>query len=362
MASNSCPDAFTNVHPILQFAAACVFFVVTLCTLIAMAQVKKGHPNAKKLLGKTYLGSLLLTLFGYALFILAIVLRECDVNSHEDYFKWVTVFTILFSIAKWLLLVLVVYTLNEVLDQHHGHDRSYFKFHNRRYSKFIPGFILVIMGLLTCVFIGINCYYYSHRDSGDVGMKFALAYYFLYLVSVIAGFVLALVNLISMRSRGIPRGKLMFWTMALYSCMFIWVIFTVAEIASRLTHSDYYLYDNFYRASVWIENLFQALAWIFLIVIAKSTVFSGAVMNATIPEYTAMTSTYPPSDSQPTELPCAPVPLSQYQQQTHPILPQQQSGYTYHSGPPFPPQQQWHYPQQPVYNELPSNRPAAQLE
>jgi len=57
--TSSCPNAFQGEnHAISFFVAYCIFFLVPLFTLIAMARIRKRHPGAKRLLGPVYIISL----------------------------------------------------------------------------------------------------------------------------------------------------------------------------------------------------------------------------------------------------------------------------------------------------------------
>lgn len=133
------------------------------------------------------------------------MLRECRTTDPYSYYQWGIAFIIFFRLSIFLLLVLVVYNMNNLLRQIHGHNPSYF--------KFIYGFILVVMGALTCGLIGIQCYNFSVAgfvSSGDFlyneEIRLGLAYYVMYLVSVLAAGALATATIVSMRARGTPRG------------------------------------------------------------------------------------------------------------------------------------------------------------
>ncbi|KAF2796596.1 hypothetical protein K505DRAFT_359177 [Melanomma pulvis-pyrius CBS 109.77] len=355
--SSSCPGAFQyDSRELAQsraayFAEYCVFFLVALFILIAMRRVKKRHGNAKRLLGPIYLVSLLFALLGNALLIVATMLQECRTTDFRSFYQWAIAFLLFFRLSNFLLLVLVVYNVNDLLRQLHGHNPSYF--------KFIYGFILAIMGALTCGLVGIQCYnasvsaYVSSGPSlGDAEIRLRLAYYVLYLVSILAAGALAAATVVSMRARGTPRGNLTGWTIALMFSMFLWTLFTVIEYASNFTDQgfDY----KVYLAFSWIENTSQAFSWICMLFIAKSTVLAGVAVNhGTSQIYNNQTPTYPPTLQQQSQPAYAPVPVpqqQQYQQQQQNHLP-----YTFHTGaPPPPPQQQYYYQQQPVYNGTPN--------
>jgi hypothetical protein len=137
-----------------------------------------------------------------ALQIISTLLAECDVFSYFwDAYKILIPATIFFNLAYFLLLVVVVFNVNNFLRQHHGHNPSHF--------KYIYGFVLVVVGGVTAGLIGVQCWNYSIYFADDYSRNFIyaqlrirLAFEVLYMLAVITASVMATATIVSMRSRG----------------------------------------------------------------------------------------------------------------------------------------------------------------
>jgi hypothetical protein len=278
-----------------------------------------------------------------ALLIIATLLNQCDtLDNPYDYYKLLIPITIFENLAHFLLLVVVVYGVNSLLRQHHGHNPSYF--------NFIYGFILVVVGGLCAGLIGISCwndsvyasaYYNGTHLYAEVYVR--LTYFVLYLLAVIAASIMAAATIFSMRARGainrvssptylapssVPLTRhqnLITWTVAIMFSMLFSAILYVAESAVYFT--DGYFSIGTSQAFNWLEAIFSAFAWICLLVIAKSNVLDMSMHNSLPQVYNAQNPAYDP------------VPVPQ----------QQQLPYTVHNGAPPPLQQQqpYYYQQQP---------------
>src|SRR4051812_22075765 len=86
---------------------------------------------------------------GYGLLIIATVLLQCHTGEPKSYYQWAISFFLFFRLSSFLLLVVVVYTVNDLFRKYHGHNPVYF--------KIIYGVILGVIGALTCAFIGVIC-------------------------------------------------------------------------------------------------------------------------------------------------------------------------------------------------------------
>jgi hypothetical protein len=175
-----------------------------------------------------------------------------------------------------LLLVVVVWTLNTMLRAQLGHSTTVFK------AIYIV--IVAIMGALTCVLIGLACYNdWTQTQVGrvrytvylfDVEAKYRVAYHTLYLLSVLASGGLAVMTIMSLRSKRHPAGDLIGWVIALTAVMAFWVII-------RLVMGAAYLNDNYYSweealALSWLSLLGQVLSFIFILCIAKHQSWNGS--------------------------------------------------------------------------------------
>jgi hypothetical protein len=114
---------------------------------------------------------------------------------------------VIIYIAYWLLLVVVVYSLNTMLRQQLDRPSAI--------TKAIPAAIVVIMGVLSGALAGIRGYIYSEQprtlfrslyDLLEAQQKLTAAYYSLYLVSLLASGGLALNSIMTLRRTSKPTG------------------------------------------------------------------------------------------------------------------------------------------------------------
>lgn len=201
------------------------------------------------------------------------------------------------------------------------------------------------MGALTCVLIGLTSYitwvlsqsYLSRRRSvyslALAVQKLQVAYYALYLVSLLVSGGLALKTIMSLRSRRHPTGvsgdirtcnfasltmlqDLIGWVIALFIAMIFWVVLTIVFAAWNLQFIDTDIDTS--AALSWLLCLAQALSCIFVLCIAKHVSWN----KATTIEPMTGTNVYAPVAHQ-----------SQYVHNTNP------------NG-----QQAYYYQQAPIYN------------
>jgi hypothetical protein len=135
---------------------------------------------------------------GYACSIIATVLLQCEATEIYSIYRLQIPITIFINLSYWFLLFVVVFTLNSMLRQQLGH--------------------VGIMGALTAGKIGLSSYInWSQtevgwsRSSYNRGLvltlqQYNVAYYSLYLVSVLVSGGLALMSIMSLRSRRSPAG------------------------------------------------------------------------------------------------------------------------------------------------------------
>lgn len=152
---------------------------------------------------------------GFTLLVVSVTLLECGV-IFRNFFDFQIAYTLFFSLGNYLLLVIVVWGLNTILVGRLNSSRSAIK----AITLVVTGF----MGLLTAALIGLSCFIaWRNTEAGrdtlvtndqfekylDVLLsyqKYVLAYWVLYLLSVIAAGGLAISTLIRMRSRNILVG------------------------------------------------------------------------------------------------------------------------------------------------------------
>jgi hypothetical protein len=147
---------------------------------------------------------------GYACSIIATVLLQCEATEIYSIYRLQIPITIFINLSYWFLLFVVVFTLNSMLRQQLGHTSTIYK------GALIA--IVGIMGALTAGKIGLSSYInWSQtevgwsRSSYNRGLvltlqQYNVAYYSLYLVSVLVSGGLALMSIMSLRSRRSPAG------------------------------------------------------------------------------------------------------------------------------------------------------------
>jgi hypothetical protein len=149
----------------------------------------------------------------YACSIISTVLQQCDVGASMSYYSWSIAIVIFSYISYWLFLVVIVFTLNAML------RRQLDVGHSNTVYKIIPLAIVGIMGLLSCALAGLTAYT-NHSlatsrflsASSDLYLiiidqtRLNLAYWVLYLVSVLVSGALALMTILSLRKAGKAGG------------------------------------------------------------------------------------------------------------------------------------------------------------
>jgi hypothetical protein len=144
----------------------------------------------------------------FALEILTETLQQCNQVNLSSYYNLNIVITVFYGIGIWCLLVVVVWTLNSMLRKRLGRTP--------KISKIVCLFIVVFMGLFTCVHISLQCYHlWLNTPAGlfstmpafvEEVIHISLAFWVLYLASVLVSGALALVAIQSMRSKHVSGG------------------------------------------------------------------------------------------------------------------------------------------------------------
>jgi hypothetical protein len=145
---------------------------------------------------------------GLILEISATLVNECGrsdpYRDWKTYYNLVISYTVFFHISQFLLLVVFVWGINSLLNNHLGNRPSSL--------KMIYGVVLTITALLLVVYTGLLCYvYYRHSHYSDgfgywSGLTSArniigLVYWILYILIVIASGTLSIMGLLRLRKR-----------------------------------------------------------------------------------------------------------------------------------------------------------------
>lgn len=256
--------------------------------LVAPGTVSCARSPERKAILLTEYSSLLLIL-------LAVTLLECGV-IWRNYYDFQIAFNLFFNLANYLLLVIVVWGVNTTLI---GRLKS-----GQSAVKVITLVLSGFMGLLTAALIGLSGYIaWSRTPAGNATLesdtslekyidvllsyqRYALAYWVLYLLSVIAAGGLAIATLIRMRSRNILVGvgfhtisslismltqsqDIFFWTAALFFSMLFWVIFQIIPFAAGVANASN-IQPVTYIAIQYLNDFFLLFSYISLIFLSKS--------------------------------------------------------------------------------------------
>ncbi|ORY12641.1 hypothetical protein BCR34DRAFT_600525 [Clohesyomyces aquaticus] len=269
---SSCPGAFKDsayTNSIPYFVDYVLFFVFDIAILIAIFKTRKNYSNSKKLLGWALILSVLFNIIGYALLIIATVLRECYVGSYESYYSWAVAYGVFFNIANYLLLVVVVLFVNSHLRAPLGGSTTVY--------KVFYGVVLAFMGLMTAPKLGISAYNswvssqtYSSRSVTFIRepyYNFVIAYTVFYLLSILGAGALMLSSISQLKKRGTPTHGLIGWAAFLISSLFVVYVFLLAD--SAILVSDTFPSRQVYIAFAYVPDFFSAMALVAIICIAK---------------------------------------------------------------------------------------------
>jgi hypothetical protein len=182
----------------------------------------------------------------------------------------IAIFSYLFF---WLLFVVVVFTLNSMLQHQLNHSKSIF--------KIILLLIVGLMGLLSVALAGITAYinyesprsdfyYENYADLStviDASLKLRVAYYALYLVSLLVSGGLALATMLSLRRERKAGSGLIGWVIVLIAAMLLWVIIILINSSWYLNGIDISLETSLILS--YVLSFGQALACIVILCIAK---------------------------------------------------------------------------------------------
>jgi hypothetical protein len=135
-------------------------------------------------------------------------LQQCGQANLSSFYNLNIVATVFYGIGYWSLLVVVVWTLPSMLRERL--DRK------SKLSRAICLATVVFMGFFTCVNIGLQCYHlwlntvdglYSGQPAFfEEQLRIGLAYWVLYLASILAAGALVLLAMQPMRSKHASGG------------------------------------------------------------------------------------------------------------------------------------------------------------
>jgi hypothetical protein len=216
--------------------------------------------------------------------MVATVLQQCNVtDSIYSYSDWYVAVVIFGYLSLWLLLVVVVFTLNTMLQKQLGHSNSIL--------KILLLAIIGVMGLLTVALAALTAYlnyerprsYYDsyYGDYSDLSAivdattKLRTAYFALYLLSLLASGGLALTSMLSLRRESKAAARLIGWLIVLTAAMLLWVI--IALIYSSWDLRNIYYSVETSIAMSYIQSFGQAVACIIILCIAKHACWGSQI-------------------------------------------------------------------------------------
>jgi hypothetical protein len=138
----------------------------------------------------------------YALLIISTMLQECETTDYYSYYDWLIVYIIFNWIGYYLLLVVIVWSVNSVLCERLKLDET-----GQKVIKIISSVILGFVGAITCSYIGLSCYnsWTYTPDGTESGaqsksieeVKLGVTCFASYLFSVIAAGALSIAIMVS---------------------------------------------------------------------------------------------------------------------------------------------------------------------
>jgi hypothetical protein len=133
---------------------------------------------------------------------------QCGTTDSDSYYHWQIAISIFYLLSEWLLLVVFVWTLGTMLREQLGQLAAIF--------KFLYFAMIGILGALTCALIGLSSYnYWANTEAGyehdavtlgRAQIQVRLTYYVLYKISVLVAGGLAVMTIMSLRSKRHPAG------------------------------------------------------------------------------------------------------------------------------------------------------------
>ncbi|KZL87960.1 hypothetical protein CI238_12565 [Colletotrichum incanum] len=277
----SCPGAFSSQDSLVDFVLSILVFVFFVAVFFSRCSSNVRVSAGKKLIGLPYVLSVICFLIGYACLWISLLLRECEVGSYYDFYYWAIAVNILIGIGNWLLLFVIVWTLNTMLQEHLGYRMNA--------CKVICIVIIAVTGMLTCARIGLNSYnlwtvpeYWLPSETEilyDAYPKLNVAYWGFYLLSTITSGVFSLITTISLKSRRFLSSRLLGWIVTLLISNVIWVLLIMVLCSSAIIAS----LDSWTTRTVvgYTADIFQALSCLLFIFVAKDSAWSMETSTGT---------------------------------------------------------------------------------
>lgn len=358
-ASSVCPGAFSaSGYRVEYFVIRVLFWFVLLGVLIAWPKIRKNNPKTKRLVGPFFGFGLVFNFLSFFMSNIMTVLSECDTVDNNSFYPVAIVYSVLYKIADYFLLVVAVWGVNIILRDRLG---SYPAF-----MKIVINSTLSFMALLTIPLIAIRCYnLFQLTDAGGSDrilyayIQLSVAYWTLYLVNLLVGGILALISISQLRTRQIAIAPVNFIIVGFYVSMVIWILFTLIghgvslDLAKRYSYSDP---TDMFIAFDYLTIIFYSVSYVLILLIAMNTVWriqpgvhsyvvgqSYAPVTQTKAEYSTAPQVVP--EQQPQQqfaYSTAPQVVAQQQSQPQPyVYPAGQPQVNGHQGP-----QQFYYPPQ----------------
>jgi hypothetical protein len=270
----TCPNFLADTYSQVYYARSVVYFVAFLATAVAFCMFQKRTTAGKKLLGLPYLLALLFFIITYALDVLTQTLQQCGQANLSSFYSLQIVITIFYGMGYWSLLVVVVWTLTSMLRERL--DRKW------KLSRAICLATVVFMGLFTCVNIGLQCYnlwlntmggLYSRQPAlFEEQLRVGLAYWVLYLASILVAGALVLLAMQPVRSKHASGGALQGCITLMFALLSVWCLITIIEYARQITGEAWELTVS--ATLAWVSGVCLILSMLLIIVIARNAAWN----------------------------------------------------------------------------------------
>lgn len=288
--SSRCFDSYSyDGASISQYACSVLMVAVYLGTLIWLCVVRKRTGPGRHLIGLPYIFALAFRFIQQVISFISSTLSACRVTSNTaELYNWSIASMVFYALQTFLLLWVVIFTLNIMLRKQLGASTSAL--------ELVFGVVLFVLGALLLTYTVLTCYiyYYGVRsfnryyywNNGFNYMSAAyvgLAFVCVYLVSISGSGILAILGARSLKKKHGAPSSLVVGITLLTVFLFIYVLLDV--VTSAMALSNYSFYIN--RVGLAIINWFQAFAlaatYITIIVIAKNAAWRSTTFAETQP-------------------------------------------------------------------------------
>ncbi|KAH6644024.1 hypothetical protein C7974DRAFT_12783 [Boeremia exigua] len=262
---------YYNKSDYAMYACMVVMLALYLGTVIALCVVRRKTGPGKHLIGIPYMLALLFMFIEQALAFISATLLACEISVDIRRIYDTNIAINVFSgINTFLLLFVVIYTLNTMLRKQLGHNPSSL--------RIALGIDLFVLGSLLLSSVVLVAYLYWHFSRayfrGYISISpmsplyVTLAFSAVFLISILASGALSIAAARSLKKRNSASNSFVAWIAVLIALLFGNSLLNI--IMDSLQVSSIGLRGDSYVAMAWMSSIFRGLAYITIIIIAKN--------------------------------------------------------------------------------------------